>query len=248
MRPGGFARRIWNGRIGYWAPGGATLEEFSPWAAGRGRAAFAIVPGDFESNGPHRLVLQTRVRTTGLSDSWEFELPHVPFNLEFDPFLQIDAITTLPDSSRGCQIEQAIRLEPGEPRDGEPGTYLPLSAQWTIRNPPLLAVTTPLPCDLAHAISIEFEGLAQPARAGVLILSGQGLRPRISHDSGTAVARIPLEEITSIDSSSIDRAGRKRLRVVLEAAPENGWADPDIRSIWPGMTRTNWVEVEIVRR
>ena len=146
------------------------------------------------------------------------------------------------------QIEQAIRLEPGEARDGEPATYLPLSAQWTIRNPPLLAVTTPLPCDLAHAISIEFEGVAQPARAGVLILSGQGLRPRSPHDAGTAVARVPLEEITSIDSSSIDRAGRKRVRVVLEAVPENGWADPDIRSIWPGMTRTNWVEVEIVRR
>ncbi len=104
----------------------ATLQEFSPWAAGQGRAAFRIVPADFESNGPHRLVLQTRVRTTGLTDSWEFELPHVPFNLEFDPFLQIDAITTLPDSSRDPQIEQAIRLEPGEPRDGEPANYLAL--------------------------------------------------------------------------------------------------------------------------
>ncbi len=77
----------------------ATLEEFSPWASGRGHAKFTIVPGDFETNGPHRLVLQTRVRTTGLTDSWEFDLPHVPFNLEFDPFLQLDAIRTLPDST-----------------------------------------------------------------------------------------------------------------------------------------------------
>ena len=69
----------------------ATLEEFSPWVSGRGQARFSIVPGDFEANGPHRLVLQARVRTTGLTDSWEIELPHVPFNLEFDPFLRARA-------------------------------------------------------------------------------------------------------------------------------------------------------------
>ena len=60
------------------------------------------------------------MRTAGLTDSWEFELPHVPFNLEFDPFLELGAITTLPDSNRDEQIQQAIRLELAEARDGEP--------------------------------------------------------------------------------------------------------------------------------
>src|SRR5262249_41542251 len=78
----------------------ATLEEFSTWVAGRGRADFTIVPGDYETNGPHRLILQARVRTTGLTDSWELELPHVPFTLDFDPFLTLEAITTLPDANR----------------------------------------------------------------------------------------------------------------------------------------------------
>ena len=68
------------------------LEEFSPWVAGPGRVAFTIFPGDFETNGPHRLVLQTRIRTTGLTDSWELEPPHEPFNFEFDPILRLDAI------------------------------------------------------------------------------------------------------------------------------------------------------------
>jgi hypothetical protein len=226
----------------------ATLEEVSPWAAGRGRASFTIVPRDFETNGPHRLVLQARVRTTGLTDSWEFELPHVPFNLEFDPFLELSAISTLPDSTRDAQIEQAIRLEPGEPRDGEPATFLTLGSQWTMRNPPRLAVTTPLPCDLAHAISVEFEGIGQTFSAGTLILSGQGLVHRSPNDSASAIERIPLREITSIDSSVIERAGQRRVRVALEPVAESGWADPAIRSIWPGQTRTNWVEVEIVRR
>jgi hypothetical protein len=27
-----------------------------------------------------------------------------------------------------------------------------------------------------------------------------------------------------------------------------GWADTDVRSLWPGRAHTNWVEVEIVRR
>ena len=65
-----------------------TLEEFSPWTPGAGRVAFTIFPGDFETNGPHRLVLQARVRTLGLTDSWEIEPPHVPFLFEFDPILK----------------------------------------------------------------------------------------------------------------------------------------------------------------
>jgi hypothetical protein len=155
---------------------------------------------------------------------------------------------TLPDSTRDAQIEQAIRLEPAEASDGDPATFLALNSQLTIRNPPRLAVTTPLPCDLAHAITIEFEGAAQGIPAGMLILSGQGLRPRSPNDSRSAVERIPLGEMTSIDSGVIDRPGLRRLRVALAAAPESGWADPNIRSIWPGHTRTNWVEVEIVRK
>ena len=226
----------------------ASFEEFSPWTSGRGHATFSIVPADFETNGPHRLVLQARVRTAGLTDSWEFELPHVPFNLEFDPFLELGAITTLPDSNRDEQIQQAIRLEPGEARDGEPATYLALNAEWTMRNPPRLAVTTPLSCDLAHAISLEFDGTAQRVPAGMLILSGQGLKPRSPHDAGSEVRRVPLHEIASIAPGVIERPGLRRVRVLLDAQPESGWADPEVRSIWPGRAQTNWVEVEIVRR
>ena len=65
--------RIWSGRTVCWERDRVALEEFSPWAPGPGRVAFTIFPGDFETNGPHRLVLQTRIRTTGLTDSWELE-------------------------------------------------------------------------------------------------------------------------------------------------------------------------------
>jgi hypothetical protein len=226
----------------------ATLEEYSPWVGGRGHSAFTIVPGDFESNGPHRLVLQARVRTAGLTDSWELELPHVPFNLEFDPFLQLDAITTLPDANRDILVAGAIRLEPCESRDGEPATYLALNSEWTMRNPPNLVVSTPLPCDLAHAISIEFEGLSESVSAGMLVLSGQGMKPQAEHDSSGKFERIPLGEIASIAPGLIERPGPRLMRVALEAVPERGWANPDIRSIWPGQTQTNWASVEIVRR
>ena len=90
----------------------AAMEEFSPWAPGPGRLAFTIFAGDFDTNGPHRLVLQTRIRTTGLTDSWELEPPHEPFNFEFDPILRLDAILTLPDATRDESVMQAIRLEP----------------------------------------------------------------------------------------------------------------------------------------
>jgi hypothetical protein len=226
----------------------ATLEEFSPWVPGRGHASFTIVPGDFDTNGPHRLVLQARVRTAGLTDSWELELPHLPFNLEFDPFLQIDAIKTLPDASRDELVARAIRLEPGAPLGGEPASFLALNSEWAIRNPPSLAVLTPLPCDLAHAISIEIEGIANRCSAGMLVLSGQGLNVRVSHDSQSVIERVPLGEIDSIAPDVIERPGPRRMRIRLEAMPERGWANPDIRSIWPGQAETNWISVEIVRR
>ena len=225
----------------------ATLEEFSPWTAGDGRVAFTIVPGDFETNGPHRLVLQTRVRTAGLTDSWEIELPHVPFTFEFDPILQLDAILTLPDATRDESVARAIRLEPAVAADGKPATYLSLGDEWTLRNPPRIAVTTPLPCDLAHAISIEFEGVAGRFPGGRLILSGQGIAPRLD-DAETAVRRFELGPIPPLPAAVIERPGVRRLRIWLEADPDAGWADPDIRSIWPGRTQTDWVEVEIVRR
>ena len=157
----------------------AALEEFSPWIAGGGRVTFMMVPGDFETNGPHRLVLQTRVRTAGLTDAWEIELPQIPFTFEFDPILQLDAILTLADSNREELVARAIQLEPFVASDGEPATYLSLGDEWTLRNPHRIAVTTPLPCDLAHAIFIEFEGVAGRFPAGRLTLSGQGPPPRL---------------------------------------------------------------------
>jgi hypothetical protein len=227
--------------------GRASLEEYSPWIAGPGRAAFTIVPGDFTTNGPHRLVLQSRARTIGLTDSWELELPHVPFNLEFDPFLKLDAILTLPDSTRDDTVRRAIRLETNPPREGEPATLLSMNTQWALRNPPRLVVATPLPCDLAHAISIEFEGLAGQFAAGSLILTAQGAYPGRASENDVGIHKIALGPISQIPPHVIERPELRRLRVSLEARAESGWADPDVRSIWPGRMDTNWVEVDIVR-
>jgi len=225
----------------------AALEEFSPWSAGPGRVSFTIVPGDFETNGPHRLVLETRVRTAGLTDSWEVEPAHIPFTFEFDPILRLDAILTLPDATRDESIVRAIRLEPAVIDDGKPATYRSLGGEWTLRNPPRLAVTVPLPCDLAHAISIEFEGVDGRFPGGRLTLSGQGIQ-RLSPGEETAIRRFDLGPIPPLPPDVIDRPGVRRMRVWLEADPDGGWADPDIRSIWPGRTHVDWVDVEIVRR
>jgi hypothetical protein len=225
----------------------ATLEELSPWTAGNGRVSFTIVPGDFPTNGPHRLVLQTRVRTTGLTDSWEIELAHIPFNFEFDPRLELGAILTLPDAVRDEQIARAIRLETPETA-GEASTYLPLGDEWTLRNPPRLAVAIPLPCDLAHAISIEFEGIEGRFPGGRLVVSGQGLPQRGALEEEPIVRRFELKPTRHLPAGLIAAPGRRRMRIWLEADLESGWADPLIRSIWPGRSQTNWVEVEIVRR
>jgi hypothetical protein len=228
----------------------AALEDFSAWKPGRGQVAFTIVPGDFESKGPHRLVLQTRVRTAGLSGRWEIEPPHIPFQFEFDPSLRIESMLTLPDEARGELIAHALKLEPSFSGHGEPSRYLIVDKEWALRNPPCLAVSTPLPCDLAHAIFMELDGVPGRLPAGRIILSGQGTVQPGSESAAPSlhVTRVELSSTASLPHDAIERPGVRRMRLVLEADPASGWADPEIRSIWPGRIETDSVEVEIVRR
>ena len=226
----------------------AALEEFSEWRPGPGRVGFSIIPDDFPTNGPHRFMLQTRVRTTGLSDTWEIELPHVPFSLDFDPVLRLDAILTLSDAVRDEAMSRAIRLETAPPSDTEPSRLVPLGGEWVLRKPPLLAVESPLPSDLAHRISIELEGTPARIEAGSVILSGQGVERRGGPAASNEVRRYEIGPIASVPEGAIERPGMRRLRVHLEADPQLGWADPDVRSVWPGQVETNWVEAEIIRR
>ncbi len=123
--------------------GRAALEEFSPWAPGPGRVAFTIFPGDFETNGPHRLVLETRIRTAGLTDSWELEPPHEPFNFEFDPLLRLDAIMTIRDS----RVTRSS-CEPSGSSPMNPATTRPRRISRSARNGPW---QSPLACRLAAA-------------------------------------------------------------------------------------------------
>jgi hypothetical protein len=122
-----------------------------------------------------------------------------------------------------------------------------LGGEWALRNPPRLAVATPLPCDLAHRISIEFEKPAVHVGAGQLIVGGQGIPHRGQPPAEPVIQRFDLGPIAPLPSGAIERSGVRRLRAWLKADPELGWADPDVRSVWPGEIATNWVEVEIVR-
>jgi hypothetical protein len=223
----------------------AALEEFSEWRPGRGEAAFSIFPDDFPTNGPHRLVLQAKVRTRGLSGAWELELPHVPFQFDFDPILRLDAILTVPDAARDEAIAPAIRLEPSPGEGSAPARLVPLGSGWVLRNPPRLAVATPLPSDLAHRLEIEFDGAATRLPAGTLVLSDQ----RTGHrgDKAPEIRRIEVIPTALLPEGVIDRPGARRARVHVAADPELGWAHPAIRSVWPGGMATEWVEVEIIR-
>jgi len=109
-------------------------------------------------------------------------------------------------------------------------------------------VATPLAADLAHAISIEFEGLSGRFPAGRLILSGQGIARLGSTEPEPMIRRFELGPISLLPPAIIERPGTRRARIWIEADPDRGWADPNIRSIWPGRTESNWVEVEIVRQ
>jgi hypothetical protein len=123
-----------------------------------------------------------------------------------------------------------------------------LGDEWTLRNPPRLAVTLPLPCDLAHAITIEVEGISERLGGGCLLISGQGLPRTQASNGGTVVQRHTLGPVAAVPPGVIERPGPRRIRVCLDAALDRGWADPEIRSIWPGRLETGWIEVDILRR
>jgi hypothetical protein len=228
----------------------AGLEELSAARPGHQRVEFGIFPVDFESNGPHKLVLQPSVQTQNLTETWKLDLPHTSFSFEFDARLDVNALLAMPDEARGGAMQSAIRLRPRVADEAGRSSYLPLNDLLAIRNPPQIVVSTPLPCDLAHAIELEFEGEGPRFPAGFLILGGQGYPA--SAPLGTAIGErlFNLESVSStrFASAGIDRPGTRRMRVRLTPDPERGWGDPDVRSIWPSPLETGWIDVEIVRR
>jgi hypothetical protein len=226
----------------------AAIEEYSHWTPGAGRLSFSIVPGDFETSGPHRLVLQTRVRTVGLTDSWQIELPHLSFSFEFDPWLEVGSLLTLPDQPRGEIIARSVHLGTDDEAAGSESRFLSLNQEWTIRNPPRIVIATPLPCDLAHRLFLEFVQIPGRFPAGAVLLSGQGGRQADARMVPEGSQSFPIGPVAPIPAEAIARPGSRGLRLVLEADPDLGWTDPEIRSIWPGTIETGWVEVEIVRR
>jgi hypothetical protein len=214
----------------------ASVETYSEWAPGPCRARFAIEPTDFPGPGPHTLVLQARVRTgEGLTSRWEHPLPHVRFSFELDPRLEVGAILTLPDAGREAVFAGAVRLEttPGEGGDGP--RFLAIGSSLLMRDPPRLAITGVLPCDLAHAAALEFEGIDGAVPLGPVIVKA---------DAGSTI--VALEVCGEVDASA--RPGSTRARVILTADPALGWADPEVRSVWPGTIATAWAAVELVRR
>jgi hypothetical protein len=222
----------------------ASLETFSAWVPGPVRTTFTMVPSDFESNGPHALVFQVRVRTAGLSEAWEMELPHTRFSFDFDPILRVEALLATPDDERAAAFGRSVRFVPGRDDDSAGPRFLPLSGALALRNSPDVEVVLPLPGDLAHRLEVEVEGVPGRFAAGSLVVSG----PSNDRDAPRTVARRPIGPLEGVPADAVDRPGRRRLRVVLTADPHLAWADAGVRSLWPGAIETEWVEVEIVRR
>jgi len=217
----------------------ASLEVFTPFKPGPGRASFSLVPADFAADGPHKLVLETKVRPVGLTSAWELDLPHVPFSFEFDPRLAVDALLASPDDARASAFDRAVTLRPAPDPDptGRPD-FLPLNGSMALRATPAVEVAGPIPADLAHAVALEFEGVPGWHPAGGLVVLGQG--PAV-------VRSVPLALRSPLAADAVDHPGPRRIRARLVADPDRGWADPDARSVWPGTVTTDWVDAEVVR-
>jgi hypothetical protein len=226
----------WSYRIA--GAGRASLETFGEWRPGPPDATFEVEPDDFATNGPHRLALQARVRPVGLTSAWELDLPHVAFSFEFDPRLAVESLWCAPDEARDAEIARAVRLVREESASGP--TFLPLGDGLALRDPPRLEVAGPLPCDLAHEVSLEFDGIADAFPAGQLVAAGQA-------SGGSAIRRWPPGRVDERAGRLLGRPGARRMRAILNPDPEAGWADPVIRAAWPRPITTDWCDVQVVR-
>jgi hypothetical protein len=226
--------------------GRADLERFTPWTPGLDAVTFAIEPGDFAGDGPHAVAFQARVRTSGTTSTWELDLPQAAYRFELDGRLDVDSILTLPDATRAEQIARAVRLEStcligdminsaDEDASAREPVVVPLNAAMALLDPPELVID-PLPCDLAHTVAVEFEGVPERFPAGTLIVV-----------SGASTRRA-FPSIEGVPVDLFERPCATRLRLVLTPDPHLGWTDPDVRSVWPAEVATDWAPVTIARR
>ena len=232
----------WSHRI--LGAGRASLEVASPWTQGSGRARFELDPLDFADLGPHRLALASRVRVVGLTDAWEVELPHLPFSFEFDPILAVEALLTTQDTPRAQAFARSVAWSSPAESPEVPAPPLDLTPDLVLRDPPALVVATPLPCDLAHRVEIEIEGIPGRARAGSVVIGGQ--EPRSTEPRGSRA--FAIGPVVGLDPAALDRPGERRARLVLTADPALGWTDPDVRAVWPGALTTDWTTIRVIRR
>ena len=217
----------------------AQLEEWTEPTVGVTSATFCIYPDDFAANGPHRLSLQTRVKTVGLTDAWDLELPHLACSFEFDPHLAVPALLTQADDARAARLAASVRLEPSA--EDRPTTPLLLTADLLLRDPPAVTIHPPLPCDLAHRLTVEFEGIAGTWDAGTVVAVAAEM-------PGGGIVHFPLGPIIGLPPETLDRPGPCRLRAILTADPSLGWINPAIRSVWPDPITTDWLDARIIRR
>jgi hypothetical protein len=225
----------------------AGLELDSPWAPTAQSITFSIIPADFAERGPHRLIFAATARTAPhLSTHWETKLPQVPFTIEFDPALSVVSIQASPDDEESRNIRERIELAP--PAEGGPHWHL--GKAWALDRIPTLQVLPGRPRDLAHRVSIEWEQVTVRLEVGTLIQPAD--RPRHDPDSSEPTgAALPIawrpESIPDLPSDAFSQAGPVRFRLILEPDPHLAWADPRVRSLWPGSVTSPWCEAAIMR-
>ena len=214
----------------------ASLESFSPWRIGTGgKAEFEIDPRDYPTNGPHRRALHARVRTIGLTSRWEHDLPKVAFSFEFASNLESRALLAQADDTRTAAFADCASLVACDESDGAT-SFLALNREFALKSPPRLRIRGPIPCDLAHAMTLEVEGSGGSVDLGRIVVLRDGS------------AEVALEPRGEAAIESVAAPGDVRVRVVLTPDVERGWADPAIRSVWPGTIATEWFTARTVRR
>lgn len=222
----------------------ATDEQWKPLPADSSQLTMEIESRDFPEDSIHRLMLFIRVKTEGLTSDWSLDLPGQATSFEWDHHLKSMALKAESDEKEAMIMQEALAWELIADADEMQLQNVAISPGFAIHHPPVAMLAIPLPRDIAHEAMLEIEEVSSNIRLKKWVIASRGSVSTAEKQ----FKQIPLEMMGLIDDSAISRAGKYRARLLLNPKPELGWADPEIRSVWPGRLTSPWVEIEIVRR
>ena len=197
---------------------------------------------DFPEETVHRIMLHTRATTTHLTSNWVLDLPSQSTSFEWETHLKALALRADFDDAESKEMQSGLIWRESELESNQESQLLQISHSFGIFKLPTPQLKLPLPRDISHDVILIIDGINSH-----ISLNHAVMECRQQPASTQQIRTLPLKIQNLIADDQISHAGKYKARLILKPRPELGWADPEIRSVWPESLEFPSIEIEIVR-